>query len=258
MKRTSSVHDHMEDEQSSAIKKLRLSSPEPIAMTHEGMWSSAPTITNKDTNKSTSMRESKVDLSLFLINYSLMSNKTFKGLLNDWLRKKKWTNEESETMAQLLNQDDILTYLRRVTDIKHRIIYSQKREEQLSFYQTFNPTPDAAHRTTLHHLFQESSLSLLNDQDQLHIGTKRRKYKKTIEKFQRNLDEAMKKNASLVTDMALFQPVIDDLIQHHQHGLDMELKRRRMLLYSDIENCKLLRQFLALNPKKEVVGIWTF
>lgn len=200
------------------------------------------------------------DPTILLMNYSTMSNETFKGVLSNFIsatlpmgQYEKWSS-----LMDLLDHDDIVTYLRQLTYMKNMASYFHLQIDQWCHYHHVGTTE----KIWIGRL--SSKMALKNSTCQSygrkkHVVEQRiTLYKKKLERINRDIKSHSEQCPTiLLTYHDLMIEIIDDLIEREQYELRVDIQRRQTLLKMDAKDRQLLQNFYGSKPKQLQVCLFS-
>ena len=196
------------------------------------------------------------DPTVLLSSYASMRNETFKGILSSFMEVTTSTtmDDQSSSMANLLDQEELVTYLRQLAHLKNMTRYFQLQLEQWSHSLHVGQTEKIWAGRMPQKLAMKNSICPGYGRRKHIIEQRINHYRKKLEKNNSDVNNHLEQWPSIVTDCDLMTSVIEDLINRDQQDLRLDIERRQTLFQLDAKDHQLLQAFYALKPKRAQVG----
>jgi hypothetical protein len=191
--------------------------------------------------------EPNTDPTLFLTDYSMISNMTFKQMLLTI------PNTHTDTWVQSLNNEEILTLTRQFASLINKLNYLKLQNEQWTYYYHLGMTEGIWNGRVSKTMAIANSMCHTYGRSKFLIEQRRQKYKQQLEQIKCQLNEYMK-HTPTVPDANRIMTIVHDLIHNDQYQLRTELERRRHVLKFDATDHQLVQDFYRLNPRQTEVG----
>jgi len=195
--------------------------------------------------------ESNTDPTLFLTDYSMISNITFKQMLLTI------TNIHTDTWVESLNNEEILTLTRQFASVINKLNYLKLQNEQWTYYYHLGMTEGIWNGRVPKTMATANSMCHTYGRSKCLIEQRRQKYKQQLEQIECQLNEYIK-NTPTVSDANRIMTIVHDLIHQDQYQLRTELERRRHVLKFDAIDHQLVQDFYRLKPRQTEVGYSIF
>ena len=192
---------------------------------------------------------SNTDPTLFLSNYSTMSNKVFKEMLVILTR----TKMDPNSYVQLFENDEILTFIRQLTHLINTAKYLQLQDEQWSYYYNLGLTEGIWTGRVSKKMALTNSMNYTYGRSKVLIEQRLKKYKKSLEKINNDIQTHFKTSSHSSPLLDQVVALVNELIHHDQYQLRIELERRRNMLKFDAKDHQLIQAFYQLKPRKSEV-----
>ncbi|CAF3160897.1 unnamed protein product [Rotaria sp. Silwood2] len=159
----------------------------------------------------------------------------------------------TDTLSELLNQKEILLFIRQLTQLVNKLNYSQLQNEQWSYYYNLGMTEGIWTGRVSKKMAEANSMCYTYGRSKVLIKQRFEKYKQQCPQIQETINEHLKQIPPDI-DMTLVTNVINSLIHKDQHQLRLELDRRKTILRLDAEEHKLVDHFYTLNPRQTEIN----
>ncbi|CAF4098144.1 unnamed protein product, partial [Rotaria sordida] len=189
------------------------------------------------------------DPTLLLPDYLTISDSKFKDLF----LQSTTNNMSTDALIELLNQTEILLFIRELTQLINKFNYSQLQLEQWTFYNNLGMTEGIWTNRVSKKMAEANSMCYTYGRSKNLIKQRLAKYKLQCEKNQETINQCMKQ-APLIIDMQTITTMINNLINKDQYELRFELDRRKTMLRLDAEEHKLVEQFYQLKPRQTEIN----
>ena len=190
------------------------------------------------------------DPTLLLPDYLTISDSQFKDLF----LQSTSNNTNTDAIIELLNQKEILLFIRELTQLVNKFNYSQLQLEQWTYYNNLGMTEGIWTNRVSKKMAEANSMCYTYGRSKNLIKQRLAKYKLQCEKNQEAINQCIKQ-APLIIDMQTITTMINNLINKDQYELRFELDRRKTMLRLDAEEHKLVEQFYQLKPRQTEVSI---
>ncbi|CAF3004380.1 unnamed protein product [Rotaria sp. Silwood2] len=188
-----------------------------------------------------------VDPTVFLSDYSTISNANFKDILlatvmtNDFPRN---------SFTELLNNNEqILTYTRQLTILMNKLNYYKLQQEQWTYYYQLGITEGIWNGRVSKAMAQMNSMCHTYGRSKVIVNQRREKYQKQLEQTENELHEYMKQAPTHV-DINQLTTIVTHFIHQDQYSLRIEMERRRQMLKWNAEDHRLIEIFYKLEPRQ--------
>ncbi|CAF1369882.1 unnamed protein product [Rotaria sp. Silwood1] len=190
------------------------------------------------------------DPTLLLPNYLTISDSKFKEML----LTSTSNNMNTDTLSELLNQKEILVFIRQLTHLVNKLNYSQLQHEQWSYYYNLGMTEGIWTGRVSKKMAEANSMCYSYGRSKVLTKQRLKKYKQQCPQIQETINQHTKQIPHDI-DMTLVTNVINNLIHKDQHQLRLELDRRKTMPRLDAEEHKLVDQFYTLKPRQTEVSM---
>ena len=198
--------------------------------------------------------ELNTDPCIFLSDYSMIPNDRFREKLSQSIQTAEISNENQSSLITLLDNDEILIFLRGLTQLKHQSNYFKLKYEQWSHYHHLCVTERICTGRVSKKFALDHSMSSSYGRNKILIKQRMKKYQLNLGKINQEIEQHLKTCPSLLTDPYRYIRTIDQLIHSDQYIFRMELERQRILLKLDARDHQLVQKFYQLNPRKTEVS----
>ncbi|CAF1290953.1 unnamed protein product [Rotaria sp. Silwood1] len=192
------------------------------------------------------------DPTLLLPNYLTISDSKFKEML----LTSTSNNMNTEALSELLNQKEILVFIRQLTHLVNKLNYTQLQHEQWSYYYNLGMTEGIWTGRVSKKMAEANSMCYSYGRSKVLIKQRLAKYKQQCPQIQETINQHMKQIPPNI-DMTLVTNMINSLIQKDQHQLRLELGRRKTMLRLDAQAHQLVDHFYTLKPRQTEVSMQT-
>ncbi|CAF4199114.1 unnamed protein product [Adineta steineri] len=198
--------------------------------------------------------KTNLDPSLFLTDYSIVSNNTFKDLLLTTMT----TDDNQNFVNKLFDTDEMLTYIRQLTQLINKLNYFKLQDEQWSYYYNLGVNEGIGNGRVSKSMALINSMCYSYGRSKILIEQRHKNFMKKLQQLQSNIDEHIKQISLSTTDMNNLMTIINDFLYRDQYELRMELERRRAILKFDAKDHQLVHTFYNLKPKQTEIStiIW--
>ncbi|CAF1459883.1 unnamed protein product [Adineta steineri] len=190
--------------------------------------------------------ESNLDPSLFLTDYSMVSNNIFK----DMLLTRITTDDNQHFLNKLFDTDEMLTYIRQLTQLINKLNYFKLQDEQWSYYYNLGINEGIWNGRVSKSMALINSMCYSYGRSKILIEQRQKNFTKKLQKLQINIDEHIKQTSLSTADMNNLMTIINDFLYRDQYELRMELERRRAILKFDAKDHQLVHTFYNLKPRQ--------
>ncbi|CAF3878548.1 unnamed protein product [Rotaria sp. Silwood1] len=163
-------------------------------------------------------------------------------------------NMNTDTLSELLNQKEILVFIRQLTHLVNKLNYSQLQHEQWSYYYNLGMTEGIWTGRVSKKMAEANSMCYSYGRSKVLTKQRLKKYKQQCPQIQETINQHTKQIPHDI-DMTLVTNVINNLIHKDQHQLRLELDRRKTMPRLDAEEHKLVDQFYTLKPRQTEVSM---
>ncbi|CAF4942643.1 unnamed protein product, partial [Rotaria sp. Silwood1] len=185
------------------------------------------------------------DPTLLLPDYSKLSDSKFIQML--LASTSNMINQDA--LMELLNQKEILLFIRELTQLVNKFNYSQLQFEQWSYYNNLGITENIWNGRVSKKMAETNSMCYTYGRSKNLIKQRLTKYKQQCDKNQEAINEHLKQ-ASFSIDIQTMTTMINNLINKDQYELRLELERRKTMLRLDAEEHQLVEKFYQLKPRQ--------
>jgi len=192
--------------------------------------------------------ELNTDPTLFLFDYSIISNKIFKEMLLTIVV----SDIDRNSLEKLLDIEETLICIRQHTHLINKLNYFKLQDEQWTYYYNLGMNEGIWTGRVSKNMAIINSMCYTYGRSKILIEQRHKKYKKNLEQIQINIDEHMKQMPSSV-DANKLVAIITDLVYKDQYELRMELERRRDIVKLDAKDHQLVHTFYNLKPRQTEV-----
>ncbi|CAF1285191.1 unnamed protein product [Rotaria sp. Silwood1] len=189
--------------------------------------------------------ETNYDPTLLLPDYLKLSDSN----LTQMLLKLSSNIINQDALIELLNQKEILLFIRELTQLVNKFNYSQLQHEQWSYYYNLGMTEGIWNGSVSKTMAEANSMCYTYGRSKNLIKQHLEKYKLQCEKNQEAIHEHMKRIPFSI-DMQNITTMINNLVQKDQYQLRHELDRRKTILRLDAEEHQLVEKFYQLKPRQ--------
>jgi len=193
---------------------------------------------------------SNTDPTLFLSDFSMISNQTFKEMLLNIIPSEL----ERNSLDKLLNIEEILTFIRQLAQLINTLNYLKLQVEQWTYYYNLGMNEGIWTGRISKKMAMINSMCYTYGRSKILIEQRFKKYQKNLEKIQIDIDEHMKQIPPLIDSNKLID-IINDLVFKDQYELRMELERCRNVLKFDAKDHQLVHTFYNLKPRQTEVSL---
>ncbi|CAF4216325.1 unnamed protein product [Rotaria sordida] len=186
---------------------------------------------------------------LLLPNYSKLSDSKFTQMLLTSMSN----TINQDAIIELLNQKEILLFIREFTQLVNKFNYSKLQHEQWSYYYNLGMTEGIWNRRVSKKMAEANSMCYTYGRSKNLIKQRLAKYKRQCDKNQEAINQCMKQ-APLIIDIQNITTMINDLINKDQYELRLELEKRKTMLRLDAEEHKLAQHFYLLTPRQTEIN----
>ncbi|CAF1468179.1 unnamed protein product [Rotaria sordida] len=157
-----------------------------------------------------------------------------------------------DAIIELLNQREILLFIRDLTQLVNKFNYSKLQHEQWSYYNNLGMTEGIWTGRVSKKMTKANSMCYTYGRSKNLIKQRLAKYKLQCDKNQEAINQCMKQ-APLIIDMQTITTMINDLINKDQYELRLELERRKTMLRLDAEEHKIVEEFCKFKRRQTEV-----
>ncbi|CAF1427977.1 unnamed protein product [Adineta steineri] len=190
--------------------------------------------------------ESNLDPSLFLTDYSMVSNNTFKDMLLTTMT----TDDNQNFVNKLFDTDEMLTCIRQLTQLINKLNYFKLQDEQWSYYYNLGVSEGIWNGRVSNSMALINSMCYSYGRSKILIAQRQKNFTKKLQMLQINIDEHIKQISLSTADMNNLMTIINDFLYTDQYELRMELERRRAMLKFDARDHQLVHTFYNLKPRQ--------
>ncbi|CAF4700177.1 unnamed protein product, partial [Rotaria sp. Silwood2] len=158
-------------------------------------------------------------------------------------------NINTDELIELLNQKEILLFIRQLTQLINKLNYSQLQNEQWAYYHNLGITESIWTGRVSKKMAEANSMCYTYGRSKVLIKQRLEKYKLQCQKVQDTINEHTKHIPTII-DMTIITNMINNLIHKDQYQLRLELDRRKTMLRLDAEEHKLVDHFYNLKPRQ--------
>ncbi|CAF4137034.1 unnamed protein product [Adineta steineri] len=198
--------------------------------------------------------KTNLDPSLFLTDYSMVSNNTF----TDMLMTRITTDDNQNFVNKLFDTDEMLTCIRQSTQLINKLNYFKLQDEQWSYYYNLGVNEGIWNGRVSKSMTLINSMCYSYGRSKILIAQRQKNFTKKLQMLQININEHTKQISLSTTDMNNLMTIINDFLYRDQYELRMELERRRAILKFDAKDHQLVHTFYNLKPKQTEIStiIW--
>ena len=194
--------------------------------------------------------ESNIDPTLFLSDYTAMSNMSFKEMLLSIIL----SDMDKDSWNKVLDTEESLIFIRQLTQLINNLNYYKLQDEQWTYYYNLGINESIWSGRVSKNMAMVNSMPYTYGRSKILIEQRHQKYKKNLQKIQMEIDEQMKQIPSFIDPNQLFV-IITGLVHEDQYELRTELERRRGMLRYDAKDHQLVHTFYNLKPRQTEVCI---
>jgi hypothetical protein len=187
---------------------------------------------------------SSADPTQFLTDYSMMSNIDFKQMLSAAIV----TDTSLNSFVELLDTDEKLTFIRKLTHLINQINYLKLQDKQWYYYYTLGMTEGIWTGRVSKKTAMVNSMYYTYGRSKVIIEQRRKIYQKEHEQMEKEINEYIKQSPVL-TDLDKIKGIVTDLVHKNQYQLRIELERRRGMLKFDAKEHQFVQAFYDLKPR---------
>ncbi|CAF4024461.1 unnamed protein product [Rotaria sordida] len=158
-----------------------------------------------------------------------------------------------DAIIELLNQREILLFIRDLTQLVNKFNYSKLQHEQWSYYNNLGMTEGIWTGRVSKKMTKANSMCYTYGRSKNLIKQRLAKYKLQCDKNQEAINQCMKQ-APLIIDMQTITTMINDLINKDQYELRLELERRKTMLRLDAEEHKIVEEFCKFKRRQTEIN----
>nr|ACD54684.1 unknown [Adineta vaga] len=186
---------------------------------------------------------SNADPTLFLTDYTKLSNEDFKALLLTAII----SDTEGHFFSKLLDIDEIFALVRPLTQLVNTPNYLQVQNDQWNYFYELGITEHIWSGRVSKNMALVNSMSYTYGRSRVLVEQRRNRYKKNLEKIQTDVVEHMKQIPAFI-DSNQLMTIIKNIVHQDQYELRMELQRRRSILKFHAKDHELVQNFYKLRP----------
>ncbi|CAF4304452.1 unnamed protein product, partial [Adineta steineri] len=150
--------------------------------------------------------ESNLDPSLFLTDYSMVSNNIFKDMLLTTIT----TDENQHFLNKLFDTEEMLTYIRQLTQLINKLNYFKLQDEQWSYYYNVGVNEGIWNGRVSKSMALINSMCYSYGRSKILIEQRQKNFAKKLQQLQINIDEHIKQISLSATDMNNLMTLIND------------------------------------------------
>ena len=185
-----------------------------------------------------------MDPSRFLLDYSMMSNATFKQMLLD--------DPSINLLDEFLNDEEKLTFTRQYVQLVNKLNYFKLQDEQWTYYYQLGINEGIWTGRVSKQMAQLNSMPSTYGRRKLLIEQRRKYFQAQLTDITSQLQEH-KEKVPCNMDINKLMTILDDFINRDQYQLRLEFERRRHILKYDAKDHQLVDTFYKLKPRKTEV-----
>ncbi|CAF1588554.1 unnamed protein product, partial [Adineta steineri] len=163
--------------------------------------------------------ESNLDPSLFLTDYSMVSNNTFKDMLLTTIT----TDDNQNLVNKLFDTDEMLTYIRQLTQLINKLNYFKLQDEQWSYYYNLGVNEGIWNGRVSKSMALINSMCYSYGRSKILIAQRQKNFTKKLQMLQINIDEHIKQISLSTADMNNLMTIINDFLYRDQYELHQQL-----------------------------------
>jgi hypothetical protein len=191
---------------------------------------------------------SSIDPSIFLSNYSTMSNTNFQQMLSALFVAHYNINLYNE----FLDTDEKVTFTRQLFDLINKLNYIKLQEEQWIYYYHLGITEGIWNGRVSKKMALVNSMYYTYGRGKTIIEQRRKYFKPQLEEITCKLQEHIQQAPSTI-DTNKLMTIVTDLINKDHYQLRVELERRKQILKFDAKDHHLVEIFYQLKPRQTEV-----
>ncbi|CAF4132862.1 unnamed protein product, partial [Rotaria sordida] len=189
------------------------------------------------------------DPTLLLPDYSKLSDSKFTQMLLTSMSN----TINQDAIIELLNQKEILLFIRELTQLVNKFNYSQLQHEQWSYYYNLGMTEGIWNGRISKKMAEANSMCYTYGRSKNLIKQRLEKYRVQCDKNQGAINEHIKQTPAII-DIQNITTMINNLINKDQYELQLELDRRKTMLRLDAEEHKIVEEFYQLKPRQTEIN----
>ena len=191
------------------------------------------------------------DPTTYLRDYTTLSNLAFKEIL-----LKAMNIQANTSFFELLNNNEqILTFLRRCTQLINQLNYTKLQLEQWNYYYQLGTNENIWTGRISKKKAQVNSMPYTYGRSKTLIEQRQKKYQQQFDALQQEITQYLaQKPQDINMEIDELLQIVDNFIEQEQSKLRTEFERRRILLKFDAQEHLLIEAFYDLNPRKSEVS----
>ncbi|CAF1684118.1 unnamed protein product, partial [Adineta ricciae] len=183
--------------------------------------------------------KSNIDPTVFLSNYSLLSNEDFEKML---LTTATTLDIEITSFGSLLKIEEVLTFIRHLTQLINTSYYLQIQNEQWKYYYDLGMKECIWTGRVSKNMAASNSMSNSYGRSKVLIEQRQKKYQNDLIKINNDSDEYMTKMPDiLMNSIDQIKNIINHVIHQDLYQLRMEIERRKTILKFDAYDHQLVQ-----------------
>ena len=197
---------------------------------------------------------SNIDLTLYLMDYSTLSNKAFEELF----RKINLSTTESRSgssLETLLDCGEKVTFIRQLVQLMNKFNYFKLQEEQWTYYSNLGRNEGIWYGRVSKTIATCNSMCYTYGRRKNLIEQRRKYFQQQIIQINDKLNEHLKQTSHLAIDNTdEFMLIVENFISREQYQLRMEFERRQAMLKFDAKDHQLVERFYGMKPRQTEVN----
>ncbi|CAF4885152.1 unnamed protein product [Rotaria sp. Silwood1] len=198
-----------------------------------------------------SYTEANIDPTLFLTDYSVMSNKDFQEVLLTITT----SDADRDYLLDIRKNEAIFNYSRQLAQSINKLTYSKLQHEQWTYYYNLGMTEGIWSGRVSKKMALVNSMCYTYGRGKALIKERQKYFQQQIEVNTHELDEHRKQTPATIDTEKLIS-IITAFIQQDQSNLRIELDRRRAMLKFDAKDHQLVEAFYQLKPRQTEVRLF--
>ncbi|CAF1336678.1 unnamed protein product [Adineta steineri] len=160
------------------------------------------------------------------------------------------TDDNQNFVNKLFDTDEMLTYIRQLTQLINELNYSKLQDEQWSYYYNLGVNEGIWNGRVSKSMALINTMCYSYGRSKILIEQRHKNFMKKLQQLQINIDEHIKQISLSTADMNNLMNIINDFLHTDQYELRMELERRRAMLKFDARDHQLVHTFYNLKPRQ--------
>ena len=193
---------------------------------------------------------SNTDLTLLLIDYSIMSKIAFKEMLIATA-----DNTNINSFVESLDNEETWTFTRQLTQLINQLNYLKLQDEQWAYYYQLGMNEGIWTGRVSKRMARDHSMCHSYGRSKHIVEQRRRKFQQQLQHYRDDIDKHMKQQPIPEWNTAMVINMIAGLVDKNHYPLRVELGRRREILRYDAQDHRCIQAFYDLGPSQTEVRV---